>query len=168
MNFTFRAIKDRFKKQHLENIVPTVLSVNARYRTFSLLAQASRSSHFLHRTTRAATILPMSQQCLFSSRPKLDAVTDSTPPEMTKISANLHAVKLTKEEEDLFEVLTSCAEQIQSENPNSPPLTLRVAGGWVRDKVGLGSLRTCVRPILNSHASYLGKTVTTSILPSIQ
>ncbi|KAJ3011415.1 CCA tRNA nucleotidyltransferase, mitochondrial, partial [Thoreauomyces humboldtii] len=44
-------------------------------------------------------------------------------------------IQLTENEDRLFRLLAECAKEISSENHGAPPVTLRVAGGWVRDKL---------------------------------
>ncbi|KAI8917895.1 hypothetical protein DFJ77DRAFT_509402 [Powellomyces hirtus] len=54
---------------------------------------------------------------------------------MSSLPSNLQPIQVTPSEDRLFTLLSTCAKQIQAENPEHPPVVLRVAGGWVRDKL---------------------------------
>lgn len=44
-------------------------------------------------------------------------------------------VKLLAHEEEIVQLLVSAAHAFAADNPKHPPITLRIAGGWVRDKL---------------------------------
>ena len=44
-------------------------------------------------------------------------------------------VKLNDQEKEMFRILVAVSDHLKAENPEMPPVVLRVAGGWVRDKV---------------------------------
>ncbi|KAI8818714.1 uncharacterized protein EV422DRAFT_601471 [Fimicolochytrium jonesii] len=54
---------------------------------------------------------------------------------MATLANRTHKIDLTAEEEQLFDVLRACAESLHQRNPGAAPVELRVAGGWVRDKL---------------------------------
>ncbi|KAJ3170632.1 CCA tRNA nucleotidyltransferase, mitochondrial [Geranomyces variabilis] len=58
---------------------------------------------------------------------------------MSRIPSKLHSIVLTEPEAALFSILRDCADDIHKDDPSKPRLVLRVAGGWVRDKL-LGKL----------------------------
>lgn len=52
-----------------------------------------------------------------------------------KITSIPQTITLTEHEEKIFKLLVEFTDFLKREKPNLPPITLRVAGGWVRDKV---------------------------------
>jgi tRNA nucleotidyltransferase (CCA-adding enzyme) len=44
-------------------------------------------------------------------------------------------VVLSSKEAQICDLLNDVAEHLKSTKPELPPVTLRIAGGWVRDKV---------------------------------
>ncbi|KAJ3190086.1 CCA tRNA nucleotidyltransferase, mitochondrial [Gaertneriomyces sp. JEL0708] len=54
---------------------------------------------------------------------------------LDKLPSQLHRIHLTEAEEKLFDVLIQCAERVSDHFPGHRPVMLRVAGGWVRDKL---------------------------------
>ncbi|RKO89408.1 hypothetical protein BDK51DRAFT_19998 [Blyttiomyces helicus] len=47
----------------------------------------------------------------------------------------LQEICLTQQEDDLFNLFVATTEHIRQTRPDLPPVILRVAGGWVRDKL---------------------------------
>ncbi|KAJ1817345.1 CCA tRNA nucleotidyltransferase, mitochondrial [Coemansia sp. RSA 2599] len=45
------------------------------------------------------------------------------------------AISLTPKEQEICDLLTKVVDRIQAKQPNEPRLVLRIAGGWVRDKL---------------------------------
>lgn len=58
--------------------------------------------------------------------------------DLPKTPATLE-IHLNEKEKRICDLLLDVADHLKEEHPDLPPVTLRIAGGWVRDKVnGLG------------------------------
>ena len=48
-----------------------------------------------------------------------------------------HRIEFTSQEAEIFQILGAVAAQINAEHPEAEAVVPRIAGGWVRDKVGM-------------------------------
>ncbi|KAJ2219734.1 CCA tRNA nucleotidyltransferase, mitochondrial [Coemansia sp. RSA 1722] len=82
-----------------------------------------------HKAAHLQTRL-LTTQSFKDTRTKTHTPSPASPPATKEM-----AITLTSTEQDICDVLTKVVDRIQQRQPTEPRLVLRIAGGWVRDKL---------------------------------